>query len=268
MTLGQRIQELRKKNELSQEGLGEKLGVSRQAVSRWEMDGAVPEVDKLIAMSRIFGVDLNDLLQVYAPASPGGEEMSEGSPEEGDPGELPEESPLHPASWWKWLPPVLALLALVLGVTALGLSFGRKTGELSDRLAALEAQVSLLEGRLAQAAALDPERPLVADFQSDHQVNDGETRIRYEFLLTAAQQLEGMEVALQVVDGAGAVHPVELTRQGEGTIYAGELELPFATGRSARISAVFRAGGMEYTQPLADGVAGVSSWRGEILWRD
>ena len=49
MTLGQRIQELRKQNNLSQEALGEKLGVSRQAISRWEMDGAVPEVDKLIA---------------------------------------------------------------------------------------------------------------------------------------------------------------------------------------------------------------------------
>ena len=45
MTLGQRIQELRKQKGLSQEGLGEKLGVSRQAVSRSEMDGAVPEVD-------------------------------------------------------------------------------------------------------------------------------------------------------------------------------------------------------------------------------
>ena len=38
MTLGQRIQELRKQNNLSQEALGEKLGVSRQAISRWEMD--------------------------------------------------------------------------------------------------------------------------------------------------------------------------------------------------------------------------------------
>ena len=64
MTLGQRIQELRKEKGLSQEGLGEQLGVSRQAVSRWEMDGAVPEVDKLIAMSRIFGVSLNQLLQM------------------------------------------------------------------------------------------------------------------------------------------------------------------------------------------------------------
>ena len=64
MTLGQRIQELRKQHGLSQEGLGEKLGVSRQAVSRWEMDGAVPEVDKLVAMSRVLEVTLNDLLQV------------------------------------------------------------------------------------------------------------------------------------------------------------------------------------------------------------
>ena len=51
MTLGQRIQALRKQHGLSQEGLGDRLGVSRQAISRWEMDGAVPEVDKLIAMA-------------------------------------------------------------------------------------------------------------------------------------------------------------------------------------------------------------------------
>ena len=67
MTLGQRIQDLRKQHNLSQEALGEKLGVSRQAISRWEMDGAVPEVDKLIAMGRLFGVSLNDLLQVEGP---------------------------------------------------------------------------------------------------------------------------------------------------------------------------------------------------------
>ncbi len=62
MTLGQRIQELRKQHNLSQEALGEKLGVSRQAISRWEMDGAVPEVDKLIAMSKLFGISLDELL--------------------------------------------------------------------------------------------------------------------------------------------------------------------------------------------------------------
>lgn len=78
MTLGQRIQELRKQNNLSQEALGDRLGVSRQAISRWEMDGAVPEVDKLIAMSRLFGVSLNELLGV--------EEPEKKDPEPGNPG--------------------------------------------------------------------------------------------------------------------------------------------------------------------------------------
>lgn len=78
MTLGQRIQELRKRHNLSQEGLGEKLGVSRQAISRWEMDGAVPEVDKLIAMGRLFGVSLNDLLQVEDYALPKGDAPASG----------------------------------------------------------------------------------------------------------------------------------------------------------------------------------------------
>ena len=70
MTLGQRIQELRKQHNLSQEALGEKLGVSRQAISRWEMDGAVPEVDKLIAMARLFHLTVGQLLGEEALASP------------------------------------------------------------------------------------------------------------------------------------------------------------------------------------------------------
>lgn len=64
MTMGQRIAEQRKRLGLSLEALGEKLDVSRQAVSKWEADGAVPGVDKLIAMSRLFGVSVGWLLGV------------------------------------------------------------------------------------------------------------------------------------------------------------------------------------------------------------
>ena len=67
MTLGQRIQGHRLRLGLSQAGLGEKLGVSRQAVSRWEADGAVLDTDKLIALSKLFGLTLNELLQVENP---------------------------------------------------------------------------------------------------------------------------------------------------------------------------------------------------------
>ena len=69
-TLGRRIQEARKAAGLSQESLGERLGVSRQAVSKWEADAAVPELENLIAMSRIFGVTIGALLGVEPPEAP------------------------------------------------------------------------------------------------------------------------------------------------------------------------------------------------------
>lgn len=64
MTMGQRIAECRKQSGLSQEALGERMGVSRQAISKWESDGAVPEIDKLIALSKLFGVSVGWLLGV------------------------------------------------------------------------------------------------------------------------------------------------------------------------------------------------------------
>lgn len=61
-TLGQRIAERRKLLGLSQEALGEKMGVSRQAISKWEADATTPEIEKLIAMSRLFDVSVGWLL--------------------------------------------------------------------------------------------------------------------------------------------------------------------------------------------------------------
>ena len=64
MELAAQIAALRKKHGFSQEELGEKLGVSRQAVSKWESGQAVPELEKLKELSRIFGISLNELLQL------------------------------------------------------------------------------------------------------------------------------------------------------------------------------------------------------------
>lgn len=82
-TLGRRIQEARKAAGLSQESLGERLGVSRQAVSKWESDASVPDLENLIAMSRIFGVTIGALLGVEPEAA---EDRSEGDAPEA-PGE-------------------------------------------------------------------------------------------------------------------------------------------------------------------------------------
>ena len=64
LTLGQRIAAKRNELGLSQSALGEQLGVSRQSVFKWESDAAIPEIDKLIGLSRLFGVSLDWLLGI------------------------------------------------------------------------------------------------------------------------------------------------------------------------------------------------------------
>ena len=63
MILSEKITALRKMNGLSQEALGEKIGVSRQAVSKWEMAQTVPDLNKIIAMAEVFGVSTDALLR-------------------------------------------------------------------------------------------------------------------------------------------------------------------------------------------------------------
>ena len=117
MTLGQKIQTLRHDAGLSQEGLGEKLGVSRQAISKWEADGAVPEVDKLIALSRLFEVNLHDLLQVEGTSREEAEESGEQPPEEAAENPLEKDQPpRRNGRWWKALCVVLAAAVCVQGV--------------------------------------------------------------------------------------------------------------------------------------------------------
>ncbi len=64
LTLGQRIAMRRKLLGLSQEALAEQLAVSRQAVSKWESDATVPEIDKLISLGKLFDVSVGWILGV------------------------------------------------------------------------------------------------------------------------------------------------------------------------------------------------------------
>ena len=62
MGIGTRIQQLRINSGLTQEQLAEKLSVSRQSISKWEMEQSLPEIDKVILMSKVFSVDTNAIL--------------------------------------------------------------------------------------------------------------------------------------------------------------------------------------------------------------
>ena len=62
MSLGERIYQLRTAHGLSQENLAEIVGVSRQAISKWETDQSVPEIDKVLLLSEKFSVSTDELL--------------------------------------------------------------------------------------------------------------------------------------------------------------------------------------------------------------
>ena len=63
MALGDNIQYLRKMNDITQEELAEKLFVSRQTISKWEMDQVYPEIPKLIEIGRMFHCKIDELLK-------------------------------------------------------------------------------------------------------------------------------------------------------------------------------------------------------------
>ena len=63
MLLSEKIMSLRKRNGWSQEELAQKLGVSRQSVSKWESMASMPDIQKIMAMSELFGVSTDYLLK-------------------------------------------------------------------------------------------------------------------------------------------------------------------------------------------------------------
>lgn len=62
MTTGQKIYECRRKAGMTQEELADKLGVSRQAVSKWEADAAFPETEKILELCKMFSLSADELL--------------------------------------------------------------------------------------------------------------------------------------------------------------------------------------------------------------
>lgn len=95
MKLDEKILYYRRRARLSQEELASRVGVSRQAVSKWETGAAVPEIDRLVLLARTFGVTVDELVSDEAPEEP---PSGENSGEDGTGGDfrLQEEKPPSP----------------------------------------------------------------------------------------------------------------------------------------------------------------------------
>ena len=126
MELNEKLTRFRRERELSQTELAQNLGVTRQAVSGWERGTAAPSAEKLIALSRLYGIPLNELLN---GAEPPGEELgAEAAEPEPAPPEA-EEAPRRAALSWRVAAAALAGCILFAGLSlgmALGLALSKK----------------------------------------------------------------------------------------------------------------------------------------------
>lgn len=155
-TMGQRIAQCRRDQKLSQEALGDQMGVSRQAISKWEADAAVPEIDKLIALSRLFGVSVGWLLGVEENSPRQEEELTDTQlkmVEEIVKRYQPAREAGKKKSHWEFGIP---LLAVALAAAALIFSFARKDDDPaanSEQLSSLQASYSGIQGQLSDISA-------------------------------------------------------------------------------------------------------------------
>ena len=136
MNLAGKILYCRKKAGLSQEALAEKLGVSRQAVSKWETGDAVPELSKLVLLAKAFDVTTDWLLS-----------ESEPEPEESPEPEIPPvpESPAQSDNWVESIPGVIGRLI-------------RRYGWLYGVYTALAGLGFIVIGAIARGVSLSMER--------------------------------------------------------------------------------------------------------------
>ena len=278
-TLGRRIQEARKAAGLSQESLGERLGVSRQAVSKWEADTSVPELENLIAMSRIFGVTIGALLGVEpeaaeepsedgAPEAPGAEAASSVPPGELTDRELAAveaivqkylEAARRPR-WSQrkrlavWCAAGAAVLAAVLGVRSGFSALERQLNQVQSRVEGIETgysyQINNLSGKLS--GLLESQSSLISGCQL--RVTDFDLQKQLWYLTVSATPKEYTTDTVATFTArtdTGETSSAE-ARNEDGTFSAENWAVPMGTspGGEVQVSVAFSGGGTVRTEAL------------------
>lgn len=255
MTIGQRIAELRKQNNLSQEALGEALGVSRQAISKWESDAALPEIDKLIALSKRFGVTVGWLLGVEEGAHSAPEEDqaaaadTERGPTEAEVLErylasLPQKKPISPGRKKRLtLAGVLVAVCLVVmfvRISSLQDQLGQvnsQVANLSNQLVGVQSQLSGLSDAVSQQvqSALEQEYGITASWELTLEGADYPNGVAdLSFCSVLREPVENVEdVTVYAVDVRGncVIPEEENWDAGLGT-YTARLRVPLEDGVS------------------------------------
>lgn len=257
MTIGQRIALKRKELSLSQEALGQAVGVSRQSIYKWESDAAVPEIDKLIALSRLFGVSVGWLLGVEEPpqaAAAEEEAAPEAAPEELTQAQLkmveqiverytaalpgPPKSP-----WGKWDVRLLfaacgIILAIVFGVSSKVNRLDTRYDSLQNNISRLESSMDSQIGSISSQVEdiLKAQNSLVADYGARVDSADlAQNQVTFSVRAVPKTYTEGMAVEFTADTGSGVLARAAGSRDESGAFSA---SLPCPLTDDITVSAV------------------------------
>ena len=226
--IGKGIAERRKQAGLSQEELAKRLGLTRQAISRWESGAALPTVDNLVELARVLEVSVDELLQLTR------EEKQAGLSAESV-GLLLDEQAGRQEKRMKRLTWALAAAAgvLVLGIVVSALISHRQVRRLEtsmqSRIGSLNAEVSRMSGRISSEVAGAVEDALAAG--RSELADKGERGMEYD-------------PKTQTVNVQVYAYPIKLEKQTGAQFYA------VCSGEKITVPAAQVESGFEATLPI------------------
>ena len=287
MTLGARIAQKRKELGLSQEALGEKLCVSRQAIYKWEADAALPEIEKLVALSQLFAVPVGWLLGVEEKTEAEAGEAEETSKGSGELNEtqikMVEEivgrylaAQPQPKKPRRGLRILAAVIVVVVGVhlfnrlDGLDNQYRNLQNGLNNLNWNVNNQIDGIAGRVEEI--LKAQNDLTADYRAEFVRTDLATNtVTFSLRAVPKTFVEGMEAVFMADSGTG---PVEVpgTLFG-GTVFTAEITTELTDEIALTVVFLTPDGQRQtqllctYTGLLSDSIPYVSV-HDDFLWED
>lgn len=174
MSIGQRIAQKRKEQGLSQETLGEQMGVSRQAIYKWESDAALPEIEKLVALAKLFSVSVGWLLGVEEEKAPEQADQNVMNQEQLDMVEqivrryIEAKPEPKPRRKWPWVLAacvlVVVLIQLLSRIDQLSSQYNNLQNSVSNVNSSVNSQINGIASRVE--AILKAQNQMVAEYET------------------------------------------------------------------------------------------------------
>lgn len=240
-TLGQKIYEARAQKNISQTELAEALDVSRQSISKWETDAALPEIDKLIALSRYFAVPVGTLLGLEE--EPASEPTEDGELSETQLKMVQEIVDRYLAAQPKPMSKkrrTLLKIAICIATVCLVIGLSKMTGQLKELgrqyhdlqysinnvTNGVNSQINSISGRVEEL--LKQQNNLTADYDTKvENIDVVKNKVTFSFRAVPKTFVAGMTAWLEVQDGAlkstfGPFEPLDQTFSGMVTTDLGD----------------------------------------------